>query len=82
VIVDASLLRKAPLANIARLARSLGVSVDGLDHAAAVDIVARAVRRDSAEAYRERKREERAQAREFDGTAQRQWDRLIADMLG
>lgn len=82
MIVDASLLRKARLEDIARLGRSLGVSVVGLDHARAVSSVAMAVLRDTMRAQRERVTEARAQREEFGPKARRQWEQLIAEMVG
>lgn len=82
MIVDASLIRRAKPEAIARLARSLGVSVAGLDHEKAVARVAKAVMKSTVEGMRERAREERAQREEFSRTAQRQWDALITEQIG
>lgn len=65
MIVDASLLRHAPFENIARLGRSLGVDVSGLDHSKAVSRVAKAVMQSTVAGWRERAAEERAQREEF-----------------
>lgn len=81
MILDASLLRRARPENVARLARSLGVNVDGLEHDKAVSRVAKAVMKDTVAGWRAKAAEERAQREEFDRTAQREWEQLIGGML-